>query len=158
MRLGTELSFAGVRFTPPKAFGEGVVVDEDAGLGDGFGEGGASSFLVEEEGFLAATAGLEEEDVFVTKGELLLVFSSIGIIDMDGVVGVCRPDLANAASKDDVSVGAGGPAVTPSPAVLMIDESSPTSSHSCPKFWSPIFRHIFFFVPKIFFDLPLDIR
>ena len=145
MRLGTELSFAGVRFTPPKAFREGVVVDEDAGLGDGFGEGGASSFLLEEEGFLAATAGLEEEDVFVTKGELLLVISSIGIIDMDGVVGVCRPDLANAASKDDVRVGAGGPAVTPSPAALMIGESSPTSSHSCPKFLSPIFRPILVF-------------
>ena len=51
LRLGTELSFAGVKFTPPKAFREGVVVDEDAGLGDGFGEGGASSFLVEELGF-----------------------------------------------------------------------------------------------------------
>ena len=73
MRLGTELSFAGVRFTPAKALvdGEGgrvfadVVVDIDVVVAEG--EGGATSFLA---GFLAATTGFDDDEEEVALREL----------------------------------------------------------------------------------------
>ena len=57
LRLGTELSFAGVRLTPPKAFSDGE--PEDAEMDGDFGAGGANTFL---KGFLETTEGFAIED------------------------------------------------------------------------------------------------
>ena len=61
MRLGTELSFAGVRFTPAKALVDGGrVFADNAVVGVvAEGDGGARSFLA---GFLAATTGFDDEE------------------------------------------------------------------------------------------------
>ena len=103
MRLGTELSFAGVRFTPAKALvdGEGgrvfadvvVVVDIDVVVAEG--EGGATSFLA---GFLAATTGFNDDEEEVALRELF----SASIAKGGGPVprvGAARKVLAKAASK-----------------------------------------------------------
>ena len=113
LRLGTELSLAGVRLTPANGVNDGeggsvlvdvvvVVVDGDVEVGETGGVGARSFFV----GFFAATgfdAGDGEDAVL---GELP---SIVGDVEELGVI---RPVLAKTASKGGVV--AAGPLLTAS--------------------------------------------